>query len=114
MRDPMNWLLGGILVFFVGRMILGAMRRISSQEAHAKVSAGALLLDVRTPSEFASGALPGAKNIPVQSLAGRLEELPRDRPIVVYCASGMRSASATSLLKSRGFDAHDLGPGSRW
>ena len=87
---------------------------VSGSEARALVAKGALLLDVRTPGEFAMGAIPGAKNIPVQSLAGRLGELSKERAIVVYCASGMRSASALSLLRRSGFEVYDLGPASRW
>jgi phage shock protein E len=62
-----------------------------------------VVLDVRTSGEFRGGAYPGALNIPVQELAYRLGELPRDRPIVVYCGSGMRSASAVRLLQAQGF-----------
>ena len=113
-NDLFFWLALGAVVFFVARMVLAARNRISSADAHEKVAKGALLLDVRSPGEFAGGALPGAKNIPVQSLGSRLSELPKDRPIVVYCASGMRSASARSLLVKNGFDAYDLGAGSRW
>jgi rhodanese-related sulfurtransferase len=113
-NDLLFWGLTALVVFFGVRMFLAARNRISPADARAKVEKGALLLDVRTPGEFAMGAIPGAKNIPVQSLGGRLDELAKDKPIVVYCASGMRSASALSLLKSKGYDAYDLGPASRW
>lgn len=69
-----------------------------------------LLLDVRLPDEFASGHIAGSINIPVQVLAQRLEELPRDRPIVIYCRSGNRSAQAARILAEVGFtDLYDLG-----
>ena len=68
-----------------------------------KLAAGAIVVDVRTPEEFSGGAYPGALNIPVQVLAGRLADLPRGRPIVVYCASGIRSESAARLLERAGF-----------
>lgn len=103
------------LILFMGvRMFLAARNRIAPDAARAKVKDGAVLLDVRTQGEFSAGAIPGAKNIPVQALASRLGELPKDKAIVVYCASGMRSASALGLLKKNGFDAYDLGPASRW
>ena len=114
LNDVLFWILVALAALAVGRMVLASFQRISPQDAHAKVAKGALLLDVRTAGEFAAGCLPGAKNIPVQSLASRLGELAKDRPIVVYCASGMRSASALSLLKKQGFEAYDLGPASRW
>ena len=103
-----------ILTFFALRIFLAWRSRISGADARAKVDAGALLLDVRSPGEFASGALPGAENIPVAELPSRLSELDRDREIVVYCASGMRSNRAASFLRARGYRVHDLGPGRAW
>ena len=65
----------------------------------------ARLLDVRTPHETAGGIVPGALLVPVDQLAERLAELPRDgRPTIVYCAMGGRSAFACELLASEGFD----------
>ncbi|MCC6876875.1 MAG: rhodanese-like domain-containing protein [Sandaracinaceae bacterium] len=95
-------------------MVLAALGRVSRDVAHAKVKDGALLLDVRSEGEHASGALPGSKNIPVHALGARMSELDRGRAIVVYCASGMRSASAASVLRSKGFEVYDLGPASRY
>lgn len=68
-----------------------------------RIQAGAKIVDVRTPDEFRDGAYPGAVNIPVQSLGARLAEIPKDKPIVVYCASGGRSATAARLLKQAGY-----------
>lgn len=68
-----------------------------------KLSAGAQLVDVRTPGEYAEGHLRGAKNIPVQDLAGRLAQLDKSKPVVVYCRSGARSAQARSILQGAGF-----------
>lgn len=68
-----------------------------------KLAAGAKVVDVRSPGEFSSGAYPKAKNIPLDSLVSRMGELPRDKPIVLYCASGSRSAQAARLLKKAGF-----------
>lgn len=62
-----------------------------------------LLLDVRTAAEFAGGHVPGAVNIPVQALAQRLAEVPKGRPVIVYCESGRRSARALDLLKEAGY-----------
>jgi phage shock protein E len=76
---------------------------VSSDAVRQKIAAGAVILDVRTVDEFRGGAYPGAINIPVQVLAGRMGELPKGRPIVVYCASGMRSASAAGTLVRAGF-----------
>lgn len=86
------------------------------QEASSLVEAGALLLDVRTREEFASGHVPGALNIPIQELANRVTELKHpERQLVVYCRSGARSAAAAELLKAAGFDrVHDMGAMSNW
>jgi phage shock protein E len=69
-----------------------------------KITAGARIIDVRTPAEFKDGAYPGAINIPLSILPVKMNELePRDRPIVLYCASGARSGQAARLLKRAGF-----------
>ena len=70
----------------------------------AKIQAGAAIIDVRSPEEFADGAYPGAKNVPINALVNRLNEVgAKDKPIVVYCASGGRSAVAQQILKANGF-----------
>lgn len=69
-----------------------------------KIAAGATIVDVRTPAEFADGAYPGAVNIPLPALPARMNELgPKERPIVLYCASGARSGQAMRFLKQYGF-----------
>ncbi|MCX7949106.1 MAG: rhodanese-like domain-containing protein [Treponemataceae bacterium] len=69
-----------------------------------KIKAGALVVDVRTVDEFMDEAYPGAINIPVHELMSRLSELePKTRPVVLYCASGSRSALAAKLLKNAGW-----------
>ena len=62
------------------------------------------LLDVREESEFKSGHVRGAVNIPVKKLPERVGRLKRDRPYAVICASGNRSQSATNFLLDQGFD----------
>jgi rhodanese-related sulfurtransferase len=86
-------------------------------EASAKklVDGGATLVDVRSPAEFSSGHVDGAVNIPVDSISGRLDELPRDEPVVLYCRSGARSARAAEILRNNGFESvHNVGPMPRW
>lgn len=65
-----------------------------------------LILDVRTVGEFRSGHIPKAKNIPVQELSSKLHTLEayKDKTIILYCASGGRSASAAKLLSNNGFN----------
>lgn len=84
--------------------------RISGSEARKIVAEqNATLVDVRSENEFGSGHAQGARNIPVQVLASRLEEIPGDRPVVVYCASGARSAAAAQFLTQAGYTVYDGG-----
>lgn len=81
---------------------------ISPVDYHAQFAGNTddiLLIDVRTPDEFASGHLSGAINIPVEELQARLNEVPDDKPIVVYCRSGNRSHTASLILDSAGYSS---------
>jgi rhodanese-related sulfurtransferase len=71
-----------------------------------KKDSNVVILDVRTPEEFAAGHVPGAKNIPHDQLPNRLAELAgaKDKDIVVYCRSGRRSEMAINTLSSQGFE----------
>lgn len=71
---------------------------------HEKIKAGARIIDVRTAEEFEEEHYPNAVNIPVDQVQTRLKEFgEKSTPIVVYCASGARSAYAAKVLKSAGF-----------
>lgn len=87
---------------------------VSGETAKALVAAGALLLDVRLATEYASGHIAGAINIPVGDLSARLVEIDAGRPIVVYCASGARAARARDILCAAGYSVYDLGPMASW
>ena len=105
----------GLSILLVGGVLLAS--QTASKEAHRLVTEeGALLLDVRTPEEFAEGHLPGALNIPVDQVAKRLDEVgPKDKPVVVYCRTGRRSGLAAVTLEKAGFQSvHDLGAMSAW
>lgn len=95
-----------------------ARARITGAEYQARFFGGKephTLIDVRTAEEFGTGSIPGAINIPVQELGRRLEKVPADKPVVVYCRSGSRSASAADLLKRRGYEeVLDLGGIISW
>lgn len=74
-----------------------------------------VLIDVRTPAEYASGHIAGSINIPVEVIATRLAEIPTDMPVVVYCQSGNRSGRAASILMSNDYSqVYDLGGIARW
>lgn len=104
-KDPINMagflaqnLLRGDIVFWYG-------------EDLPNLPEQAVLLDTRTPREFARGALAGAVNIPHTELRERLAELPDGRPVYAYCASGFRSYLAARILIQHGWDAATLAGG---
>jgi rhodanese-related sulfurtransferase len=81
--------------------------------AHAKKPH--VLIDVRTPEEFNSGHIPGAINIDVQVLPRRMQEIPANKAVVLYCRSGNRSATAAGMLQRAGYgDVYDLGGIGAW
>lgn len=98
------WTLAALALvsYFVLTRLTGG-KRMSPTAIKEKIAAGALVVDVRTPDEFRTGAYPGARNIPLQELPARLGELDKAKPIVVYCAAGGRSAQAASLMQAAGF-----------
>jgi rhodanese-related sulfurtransferase len=111
-----NMIFWALLIVAVG--VFWYMRRptVRSDEARRLVAEGALLVDVRSMGEFAAGHIDGARNIPVGEIGSRLNDFgSHDRPIVLYCASGMRSASAASTLKRAGFQqVFNLGSMNNW
>lgn len=89
--------------------ISGGTREISAEDLRILLEVEQpedhpLILDVREPHEWSTGHLPGALHIPLGALDGRIEELTRDRAVVTYCASGMRSIDASYVLKRNGWD----------
>lgn len=84
----------------------------------AKHDASLVILDVRTPEEFAQGHVPGAKNIPHDQLANRIAEVMGDKnkEVVLYCHSGRRAGLAADTLKANGFEKilHLEGDMQKW
>ena len=96
----------GVLAWLVLRR-----RGLPAQQLDALLSEGAQVVDVRTPAEFRRGHAEGARNIPLDQLEARAQELDPARPVLLCCASGARSGLALSLLKQRGFrTVHNAGP----
>ena len=104
-KDPVN------MAGFVAAGLVRGDHPQTDWETIAAAPDSAFLLDVRTELEFNNGHIPGALNIPVDSLRGRLAELPRDRPIVAYCQVGQRGYLATRILMQSGFNVSNLGGG---
>ncbi len=88
-----------------GGRTLETVPQISTDDLAKQLSSGDVeVLDVRGRAEWEAGRLPGVENIPVGHLEDRLDEIPRERPLVIHCQSGGRSAIAASLLRAKGFD----------
>ena len=74
------------------------------EEISELIREGAQLVDVRTPDEFAGGALPGAVNMPLQYVTVSSASLKRDKPVLLYSGTGKRSATAKMVLDCIGFE----------
>ena len=101
--------LSGLLVIVVSALALAANDLATIQ---SNISAP-VIIDVRTPQEFATGSIEGAVNLPLKGLPDSLlnEGIELDEEVVVYCRSGRRSAEAKTLLKAAGFElVFDGGP----
>ena len=84
---------------------LSIIPQISAPELAPMVSKGEVaVIDVRNASEWQTGHVPQAPNLPLATLVERIAEIPRDRPVVVHCQSGARSAIAASVLRARGVE----------
>lgn len=105
-----------VVAFFLRPLLFRGAAAISGAEAKKLVKEGALLVDVRSPAEFAQGNIKGSKNIPLQELPKRLKDFgPANRTIVVCCQSGMRSSMAARALKRAGYArVFNLGGWQNW
>jgi rhodanese-related sulfurtransferase len=77
-----------------------------SESIQEFIEKGAIIIDVRSPGEFAGGHIKGSKNIPLSEIGSKINEIKKlNKPVIACCASGMRSSQATSILKQNGIDA---------
>ena len=85
--------------------VAAGFKNLTSREAKAflEKNRATFLLDVRTPEEYRQARLKGAVLIPVSELERRLASVPKNRPVVVYCAVGTRSSVAAGYLVTRGY-----------
>ncbi|MDN5762487.1 MAG: MBL fold metallo-hydrolase [Microlunatus sp.] len=90
--------------------------RMSVAEMKQLVTDGAVILDVREPAEYAGGHVPGARNLPQAELLTRIDEIPRDRKLILVCESGNRSQGAARFLARQGYEdvADVIGGTSAW
>lgn len=104
-KDPVN-----MLGFVAGGLLRGDHPQ-ADWEAVVASAEKPLLLDVRTPSEYAAGHIPDAVNVPVDELRARLTDVPKSRPVVAYCQVGQRGYLATRILAQAGYAVSNLGGG---
>ena len=95
--------------------MLGLIKKIlgtgSSTDFKQMVANGAVIVDVRTPSEFRSGHIKGAINIPLDQLRARIGDLQKKKqPVITCCRSGARSGMAKGILRAAGLECHNGGP----
>ncbi|MHB8621202.1 MAG: rhodanese-like domain-containing protein [Chloroflexota bacterium] len=83
---------------------IGGSPEVSVEEAKRRLDEGAILIDVRDPEEWRSGHAGGARHIPLGQLGSRIDEVPRDKEVLLICRSGGRSASAVRLLRNAGYE----------
>lgn len=105
-----------LLLCIVLYILLQRARQAPAAHARKLLAEGALLIDVRSPAEFAGGHLPKAINLPLDRLADELPRIAPDlsRPLLLHCQSGVRSASAASRAKALGYQtALNLGSYAR-
>ncbi|MBP2667428.1 MAG: sulfurtransferase [Firmicutes bacterium] len=92
------------LVSGCGQSPVGASMDVSVDEAlQLWQNKEAIIIDVRTPEEYRDGHIPGVTNIPLDELEQRMNEVPKDKKVVLICRSGNRSAQGTKLLRNKGF-----------
>jgi rhodanese-related sulfurtransferase len=89
----------------------GEAKEVSRAEARKLIDEGAQVIDVRADHEWEAGRIAGASHVPLPELPQRLEEIDKDRPVVVYCRGGNRSTMAADALAEAGYDAHKLSEG---
>jgi rhodanese-related sulfurtransferase len=101
-----------VITWFYQRKILTTLTEEQFREGYRK----AQLIDVREPNEFEGGHILGARNIPLSQLKNRLREIRPDKPVYLYCQSGMRSSRAATMLHRKGYKelSHLQGGFKKW
>lgn len=91
-------------------MIQSILKLFKGTDYKALTERGAIVIDVRTPAEFKGGHIQGSTNVPLGQVRKKVEKIKKlDKPVILCCASGMRSGQATSVLKSHGVEAYNGG-----
>ncbi|MBD7935887.1 MULTISPECIES: rhodanese-like domain-containing protein [Cytobacillus] len=110
-------IIGAIIVYTViTRLYQKRIVKTLSEQEFREGYRKAQLIDVREPNEYEGGHILGARNIPLSQLKTRLVELRQDKPVYLYCQSGMRSGRAAQLLYRKGYKdlSHLQGGFKKW
>ncbi|WP_080845173.1 rhodanese-like domain-containing protein [Cytobacillus gottheilii] len=110
-------MLGAIVVYsVVNWLIQKRIVKTLTEEEFREGYRKAQLIDVREPNEYEAGHILGSRNIPLSQLKTRLQELRPDKPVYLYCQSGMRSGRAAQLLSRKGYKnlSHLQGGFKKW
>lgn len=89
--------------YVAGNILSGKMTPLYWRELRQTDLSTVTLVDVRTPDEFALGTIPGAVNVPLDDLRNRMAELPKDKPVYLFCGVGLRGYLASNILKDNGY-----------
>ena len=109
-KDPVN-----IAGFMIDNIVNGTMKQWYLEGVdHLPRDGSAILLDVRTPDEYAGGHMEGFGNIPLDDLRDRLDEIEPGKPVYVTCQSGLRSYIACRILEANGHEAYNFAGGFRF
>ncbi len=109
-KDPVN-----MAGFMIENISNGILKQFHLEDVETLPRDGSVtLLDVRTTGEYRCGHIDGFKNIPVDELRERLDELEKEKPVYVVCQSGLRSYIATRILAGHGYDAYNFSGGFRF
>lgn len=97
-KDPV-----AVAGYVAGNILSGKMQPLYWRELRDADLSRVTLIDVRTPDEFALGALKGAVNIPLDDMRERIKEIPTDKPVYLYCGVGLRGYLASNILLQNGY-----------
>src|SRR5574343_578071 len=90
------------------KKLLGTEKKM--EQMRSAIERGAVIIDVRSDGEFSGGNIKGSKNIPLNKIPGQAEKIKAmNKPVIVCCASGMRSAQARSILSAKGIEVYNGG-----
>jgi len=102
-RDPVN-----IVGFAAGNVLRGDVKTMNWNQVNQLDRNEMTIVDVRQPEELGLGMIDGAINVPLEGMRHHLNEIPKDRPVLVYCQTGQRSYFASRVLNQSGYDAYNL------